>query len=290
MKKKRTIDRRKNVADISDFSGLDEEDIIEFGAYFEKLPLRLSCCGITHPTPYYRIKRPVVRMYILEYVESGKGYIEINGKTLTVKAGDVYFLKPGEVCEYYSDPTDPYKKKWVNFASEIVGEIVKSYGLSGTVYDGVDISDLFDELFALESVSTSNADIYVDASDVILRMLMRLAKSVQGKRKASVSALKIRQILHYSVDKPVTIEEIAADLLTSPENVIKTFKESYGRPPYRYLMDLRIDYAKSLLENDDLSIKEISERFCFSDAYYFSNYFKKRVGVSPTRYRKDKKN
>ena len=53
-----------------------------------------------------------------------------------------------------------------------------------------------------------------------------------------------------------------------------------------YLNHFRIEQAKELLCQTELSIKNISIDVGFSDEFYFSRLFKKSVGVSPQHYRK----
>lgn len=62
--------------------------------------LYLEGAGVTHPDPGYYIQRTqrdrcFRYLYVMEYVISGKGYIECDGKCLDVQAGDFYFLNQG---------------------------------------------------------------------------------------------------------------------------------------------------------------------------------------------------
>ena len=53
-----------------------------------------------------------------------------------------------------------------------------------------------------------------------------------------------------------------------------------------YYSDLKISTAKKLLRENELSIKEISEKLCFDTPNYFSKTFKKIVGLTPSEYKK----
>ena len=63
------------------------------------------------------------------------------------------------------------------------------------------------------------------------------------------------------------------------------FKKNYGTTPSRYISNQRISYAKKLLKNSGLSVFEISNICGFCDVYYFSSYFKKATGCTPTNFR-----
>lgn len=64
------------------------------------------------------------------------------------------------------------------------------------------------------------------------------------------------------------------------------FKKNYGTTPNKYISNQRISYAKKLLKNSGLSIFEISNICGFCDVYYFSSFFKKATGCTPTNFRK----
>lgn len=67
------------------------------------------------------------------------------------------------------------------------------------------------------------------------------------------------------------------------------FKEFSEYSPKAYLLKKRLDYASHLLRFTDLSIREISEICKFGDYMHFSVYFSKKYGVSPSSYRKQKR-
>ena len=64
----------------------------------------------------------------------------------------------------------------------------------------------------------------------------------------------------------------------------RLFQQCTGVPPGQYLLNLRINRAKRLLE-EPLTIAEVAYRAGFSDPYYFSRLFKQKTGVSPKKWR-----
>lgn len=65
----------------------------------------------------------------------------------------------------------------------------------------------------------------------------------------------------------------------------KLFVEKHGCPPVKYVTKLKIKRACELLQTGKFGISEIASMCGFENVYYFSNVFKKQVGVSPTNYK-----
>ncbi|MBO4573542.1 MAG: helix-turn-helix domain-containing protein [Clostridia bacterium] len=274
--------------DIQEYGGLETEIITHFhNPQGRTFPLSLSCFGVTFPTPDYYIKRYPVRGFILEHIVSGKGYVVIDGKKHTVSEGDTYLLKSGENCEYYSDKKNPYKKLWVNFSGEFPRSLISLYQLKDNFYKNVKLDDLFEKLYAIENISTDIALVRFDATAVITEMLMRLAKSIDKLDYMPETAIKIKTALIRSVNKPFSLENLCNELFLSKSEIIRIFKKSFKETPYRFLLNIKISYAKTMLENSMSSIKEIADHLGFSSPYHFSDTFKKHVGISPVHYRKN---
>ena len=67
---------------------------------------------------------------------------------------------------------------------------------------------------------------------------------------------------------------------------LRRFKAYTGLTPAKYINALKMKKARELLTDGRLQIKEISEKLGFENEYYFSNFFKKNMNVSPSAYRK----
>ena len=65
------------------------------------------------------------------------------------------------------------------------------------------------------------------------------------------------------------------------------FKNCFDITPNRYIINLKIDYAKGLLKSGYISVSQAAALCGFSDIYYFSKVFKTETGVSPREYKKD---
>jgi len=82
-------------------------------------------------------------------------------------------------------------------------------------------------------------------------------------------------------------DELAALLNISEVYFRRLFKEKVGVTPHKYLLNLRIERAKLLLSDPDISALEVAEAVGFSSPYHFSKAFKAAVGTTPGRYRSE---
>lgn len=64
------------------------------------------------------------------------------------------------------------------------------------------------------------------------------------------------------------------------------FKKQFNVSPMRYVNLVRIEQAKQLLANTTLSVTEVSSEVGIGNPVYFTEFFTKTIGVSPTKYRK----
>lgn len=101
-----------------------------------------------------------------------------------------------------------------------------------------------------------------------------------------------------SVYKYLTIHFLEIEHIKDLESIIrfsvpymnKQFKGKYGMSLYQFLIDLRLRYAKRLLALGNDPVYAVASQSHFPDSKNFSRLFKRKVGISPLQYRKQKSN
>lgn len=83
-----------------------------------------------------------------------------------------------------------------------------------------------------------------------------------------------------------TVERLARSVGLSRAAFARRFVAALGCSPARYLTDLRLALAASLLENSDASLAEIASRVGYLSEFAFSRAFKRRHGVAPGSFRR----
>ncbi|MEG1441229.1 MAG: response regulator, partial [Oscillospiraceae bacterium] len=93
---------------------------------------------------------------------------------------------------------------------------------------------------------------------------------------------------HYKED--LTLDDIAQNINITPQYLSKIFKQETNQKLSLFIVDVRIEKAKSMLESGETNLKKISDDIGFSNYNYFLTVFKNTVGSTPTKYKKTLKN
>jgi transcriptional regulator GlxA family with amidase domain len=120
----------------------------------------------------------------------------------------------------------------------------------------------------------------------IMGLIMSIKKSenFEGKEIEKVIR-KSCLIIRDNLDNNLNMEELAGELNIGYSNFRQMFKKYTGLSPVQYHISLRIQRARDLLSNTELSVKEMAYQLGFSSIDYFSRIFKNKTGKCPTTYR-----
>lgn len=115
---------------------------------------------------------------------------------------------------------------------------------------------------------------------------LKMENSSSGKRQAMEAVEYIKE--NYA-DPDLNLNGICAHLGISTSHFSSIFKEETGETFMEFLIRIRMEKAKELLEHTSLKNYEIAERVGFADPHYFGISFKKMTGKTPTEYAKGKR-
>lgn len=121
--------------------------------------------------------------------------------------------------------------------------------------------------------------------DQMQQDLPRLCAGQQQDRREDRVAEGLRCMDAHYTDGSFYVGLAAEHCQMSLNNFSQQFKRRYGVSPARYLTSLRIEKAKQLLAETDLSVNEVAASSGFCDISSFQRNFKSSVSVTPSQYR-----
>lgn len=114
------------------------------------------------------------------------------------------------------------------------------------------------------------------------------SKSIENPRIKSRQEELISQFIellfkYHNKERSVTF--YANKMFLTPKYLSKVIKEVTGKPILQWIDEMVIMSAKALLKTSNLTIIQISEELNFANASFFGSFFKKRVGITPLKYK-----
>lgn len=106
----------------------------------------------------------------------------------------------------------------------------------------------------------------------------------------TLSGSKMRAVTGYireNIDSDLSVAGLASSINLRPYDFTRRFKATTGITPYEYVIRERVEAAKKLLRETQLSVADISCRSGFSSQAHLAMRFRQAVGVTPLRYRRN---
>ena len=216
----------------------------------------------------------------LVYFLAGSGSTTIDGQTYAVQSNCFCIIPPGvvhnqvslttitSICICLSDSgLEPSQGLWVDSS----GEIRRCLQM------------LMEELAAQETGYSMVTEGYLLSATGLIKRAIK--KNIPQDRKQAL----VSQAVHIIEEKEgnLSIDEIAGQLFVSKDYLRHLFTHYVGQSPMRTIISARIEHAKKLLMNPELSVVDVAEMCGFDDPYYFSRLFKSYTEKSPSAFRKN---
>ncbi len=254
----------------------------------EKFPFYITLAGITYPDPTYHITRTASKEWVMEYILEGEGYVVVNGATHHVCKDMIYILPRGEKHEYFSDREKPFTKIFMNVRGNMCEEIILAYGLFGKYFFREEgLKAFFEKIGGLIRSNISDVEMQPILQGIFVEIIAKLSISLM-ETKYSDEAISLRNYIDSNLGRIVSSEELSNVVFRSKDYCQKLFLREFNMTPYAYQLDRKIQTAKSLLLNTDMTVGEIAEKLGYTSVHYFSNLFERKCGCRPTWYRKSK--
>ncbi len=230
--------------------------------------------------------------YGLVYLTHGGGsFRTADTRPACVQVGDVLLLRPGVWHNYRPNSQTGWHEYWVLFngpaPSMILQQLFQPLSTS-VLHPGLDdtLHHLFEQLLAVAQTNPPYCNPILAAltSQILATILSRIQTQQEPIHRDQSAVHQARIFLEDRWNQTVDMQALAKSLGLSYRHFRRVFKNSTGLPPQQYLLNLRINRAKTLLEEHRLSIGQIAQQCGFADPYYFSRTFKLKTGSWPSQW------
>lgn len=256
-------------------------------------PISINSCGELRIRSDSHVRRYAGRSdYQLIYICEGSCAVTINGSVQIAYPDDVILYRPGETQDYFLSQKVQPRTYWIHFNGDDCEKLFQTLSLEKAhiikAGSNREIGHLVGRVCQYYNLKTPNYELLCSTlmqsilallSNEMHRVLPQPGSKSADKISELISRMKMVQNLDFNVAK-------CADFCyMSKPHFSRVFKRTTGMSPVQFLLGIRIDRAKELLDFTDQSITDIAEACGFQDQNYFARTFKKITGLTPTQYR-----
>lgn len=227
---------------------IKKDDILLIPPGFEHTNTCISAPGMTYFCAHFDIDEPHLRMEIMKN------------------------------CDWVYEPSNPYYsrlkaclQKWIDIFDEPVLLFSKAKLRAQIV--------LFELLDVLVDIQPLHRDIGPNQSMTTAKHAKEIADAIKRSFKQQCIAKS------ETTDNTIYIQPIIASLGISPNYGLEVFQKIYQMSPRKYLSDLKLQEAKILIQQPEISLFEIANRLGYKNLSHFSRQFKRWTGINPTEFR-----
>jgi len=230
----------------------------------------------------------------LIFCTKGGGIIQISGDLVPFTQNQYCIIPQGFIFKIQTGETDPSVFLTCKFNGEKSKIMEKDFTVVRDLIPSVNnlVANrmmLFDELFSNLTKGFYNANYqYINLcfGHLLATFIYASRTSDDLMEEQNPGISHAIQFMEQNLGKKLSLDEIAEAAGYSPSYLTTLFRKKTGYSPSSYFSHLKITKACEYLDFSKVKIKEISFLMGYSDPYYFSKDFQKKMGISPRNYRK----
>lgn len=250
--------------------------------------IKLDClCGYDEENFY---THTLTEIY---YIIDGRGHMKANQESSLISGGDLYIIPPytkhcefvkrnkGEGFIYYILGIENFK-----FVADVDCPIYLPKHISKESNIVYLFNKIFEEFCDRKVWHERAVEKYFDLLLIEIQRLYN-AKIQKSPHVSNNIAAQIRDYIDVNYISNISAKTISEYFGKKLNTIQVDFKKAFGTSMQSYILFKRIEDAKKMLEgNQNMRIAECSLKTGFYNPTYFSRYFKKIIGVSPTEYKR----
>lgn len=222
-------------------------------------------------------------VYVFCFLVEGEVLAEIDGQNILIGPGQFVLVPPDKSIDvkYFNACKGFDGSFYLEFVKDASYSVLRSNSVIQQSFwfeDAVFMGALFTRLFAA----------YEDKDKLFLQsgLDLILAQLRPGGKVAAVPE-KFLQLVFEKDKAPLSVSEYAEILSVTPNYLNKAVKTRTHRTAIDWIEIARINIAKKLLKDPAISIADISSMVGLPDQSYFSRFFKKKTGQTPSEFRNE---
>lgn len=245
--------------------------------------------------------------YELHYIDKGTGSVDIEGTLYHLEPGDLYVTAPLTPHEQFIDDVG-----MIEYALRFDVKKLNAHGINPTIenetnqliellqlssnkiYTGLhDVGQLFEKAFM--EAHDKSPGYFIKVKQAITEIIIHTARlsyvadtektyDLPSRSNETDQLLIITEFINQNIATPISNKDLAKLVHISERQLHRLTKNEADMSPHQYVTQLRISYAKELMDKRIYTLKRISEMTGFSSEFHLSSTFKKYEGLSPKEY------
>lgn len=225
-------------------------------------------------------------------IVEGTGTMQVGDTILSPSKGQLYLLPAKTVQSFSTHPNAPYQKYFCHFeakCSELdLFEIIRT----PLCTDAKNI-DLVTGFFTgmIDCFQQTNLSSMIKVKQYMMDLLCCYLECCSSHQIELIEKNyncplnhAIRYLEHH-IHEEVTVKKMAEIAGYHPNYFTKLFQQNFGISPVQFIVRKKTELASKQLCSTQIAISVIAESLGFNSQFYFSNFFKKQTGMTPTEYR-----
>lgn len=251
--------------------------------------LIINCTGMCVLPQFFHSYTQLGREdYYLQYLVKGDMTVWIDGRQERMRPGQAVIYYPHTAYRYAMYGKEEVQYYWAHFTGTEAARLLENCRIHNhclmNIGSSPSIVTDFEAIF--HDFILRDHCFEVSCAARLTAICVEISRRLEARQnEQSGSILSALSHIHQNYNEPVSTQFLADLEHLSPSRFRSLFKESTGLSPGSYLLILRLNHARRLMLQPELTICQISQAVGYQDQLYFSRIFKKRTGLSPSEYR-----
>lgn len=227
--------------------------------------------------------------YLMHFILKGQGTYQTEEQIFSLREGQAFLIKPGEVTYYQADEKEPWEYVWVAFDGVEAERLLEKYQLAGKEYicsyESVEMVRMWmNKLIELFMKSGYNKEVAIGYFYIIFGNIIKKNMPLLPDYEVTYYK-KAEQYIRHHYSYPIHVTDIARNIGIDRTYLYKIFIKYANQSPKQFLTEFRIRVAKEMLNSTSMNITEIALSCGFNDSSMFCKHFHKLEKKSPMQYR-----